>query len=194
MKRVRWLWAPLALLLLAIGSYLAYEALQPDPLPEGLLYANGHIEGTEVRLSAQVPGRVEEVVFDEGQTVDADALLVQLDREDHQTNLTLAQAELEAAAAERDAVESQLTVWRHHHETAQVQERRVRRLFEADAAAQADLDEVTDRLEEAAGQVRQLEWQYAQAEAQHQVVQRRIELAELQLRRTQIRPRRRAPY
>lgn len=185
-RRIRWLWLPLALLVLAIGSYLAYEALQPEPLPEGLLYANGHVEGTEVRLRAQVAGQVEEMGFEEGQTVEAGRLLVQLEQEDYRTNLALAEAEREAADAEREVVQSQLAPWRHHLETAEREEQRIRRLLESQAAAQVELDAVADRVREAAGQVRQLEARYAQAEARYQVARRRVELAELQLRRTRI--------
>ena len=48
----------LVLVLLAGGSYGLYAYLTPPPLPDGLLYGNGHIEGTEIRVSSEVTGRV----------------------------------------------------------------------------------------------------------------------------------------
>ena len=76
----RWLWTPGVLLILAAGSYAAYVALQPERLPEGLVYGNGRIEGTEVRLSSEVAGRVVWSALVEGTAVAVGTPLVRCRR------------------------------------------------------------------------------------------------------------------
>lgn len=77
-----WVWTAVVLVVIAGGSYALYMFLQPEPLPEALRYGNGHIEGTEVHVAAEVPGRVVDSRLVEGESVDAGAPLVSLDRAD----------------------------------------------------------------------------------------------------------------
>ena len=77
--RQTWLVTLAALAALAGGSFVLFLLLRPAPLPEQLLYGNGHIEGTEVRVSAEVSGRVVNSTLVEGTTVEAGASLVHVD-------------------------------------------------------------------------------------------------------------------
>ena len=50
---------PVLVLLVIAGSYFAYESyLRKAPLPEGLIEANGRIEGDHVTVSNKFSGRV----------------------------------------------------------------------------------------------------------------------------------------
>ena len=60
--------------MLAAGSYALYRHLEPAPLPSGILYGNGPVEGTEVRVAAEVGGQVRESMLVEGQPVAAGEL------------------------------------------------------------------------------------------------------------------------
>ena len=41
-------WLPTAVALIVAGlSYGVFEATRPSPVPDGFLYGNGHVEGTE---------------------------------------------------------------------------------------------------------------------------------------------------
>jgi HlyD family secretion protein len=51
-------------------------------LPDGLLYGNGHIEGTEIRVSSEVTGRIIKSRLVEAKTVAAGDLLVRIDDTD----------------------------------------------------------------------------------------------------------------
>ena len=63
-------WLPTAVALIVAGlSYGVFEATRPSPVPDGFLYGNGHVEGTEVRVSSEVPGRVVEHRLEEGNQV-----------------------------------------------------------------------------------------------------------------------------
>src|SRR5918994_7428730 len=116
--RKSWLWTPAVLLLLAAGSYALYIYFRPEPLPEMVLYGNGRIEGTEVRVSAEVPGRVVESTLVEGMTVGAGDLLVHLDDTEVRLELARARAEVAALELERQQLAEELRAWRHHRETA----------------------------------------------------------------------------
>ncbi len=79
------------LLLIGAGSIFAYQQwLSNQRLPEGLIQANGRIEGDHVTVSSKFPGRVLQLVVREGASVQAGELMVQLD--DIQTRAQVAQA------------------------------------------------------------------------------------------------------
>ncbi|HEX4954164.1 MAG TPA: efflux RND transporter periplasmic adaptor subunit [Thermoanaerobaculia bacterium] len=88
---MRRLASPLSLLLLAAC------AVPEDP--NGLL-ASGHVEATEVRISAEVAGRLERLAVGEGDRVRAGQELARLDAT--ATRLALATAEAEKAQAEAE--------------------------------------------------------------------------------------------
>ncbi len=84
----------LAAVVAAIGWWLLYR---PEPLPEGLIQANGRIEGDHYTVASRVPGKVTELLAREGDTVTKGQLLVRLD--DAQLRARLEQARQAVAAA-----------------------------------------------------------------------------------------------
>jgi HlyD family secretion protein len=66
--------------------------------PADRVRVSGHVEATDVQVSAEVGGRVVELRFDEGQTVQAGDLLARLDTRD--TELALERVRAERAQAE----------------------------------------------------------------------------------------------
>ncbi|HNP37943.1 MAG TPA: biotin/lipoyl-binding protein, partial [Woeseiaceae bacterium] len=116
-----WIWTALVLLVMAGGSYGLYAYLRPAPLPKQVLYGNGVVEGTQIRVAAEVAGRVVESNLVEGALVAEGALLVRLDDTDGKLNMARAEAEIEALEAELTRAESELGVARHHLSTAQAE-------------------------------------------------------------------------
>jgi HlyD family secretion protein len=55
------------------------RAHRPAALPPGFIYANGHVEGTEIAASAESAGRVVESRLKEGEAVAAGEVLVRPD-------------------------------------------------------------------------------------------------------------------
>jgi len=182
-----WLWGALAVLVLAAGSYALYRQLEPTPLPPGILYGNGHVEGTEVRVAAEVGGQVVESTLVEGRPVAAGAPLVRIDPADYEIALRQARADLSALKAEAVALEDQLATWRHHLQTAQRQLERYGKLGARDLASRQQLDEAENRQREAQGRVRTLEAQLAANRARQEAAAQRLALAESHLAKTVVR-------
>lgn len=184
--RRSWLWTPLLLIGLAVGSYATYLYLSPAPLPDGLIYGNGHIEGTEVRVSAEVSGRVLDSTLVEGTAVAAGDLLVVLDDADPQIRLREVRAERDAIGKERERVAQQLVTWKHHLVTAEKDLERSRKLERRGTIPQRRLETAEDAAQEAQGRVAALQAQLAQAEARQSAAAERINLLELQLEKARI--------
>lgn len=181
------LWTIAALLLLAAGGYLGYLALRPAPLPPGILYGSGRIEATEVRLAAEIPGRVVENRLVEGRPAAAGAELLRLD----DSLLRARQAELAARrrAAEQTVarLEYMLETARHHLGNAETDLARARAQRRDGFVSAQQLERVQDRLREAAGQVEALQAQRAEAAAGVEALTRQQEQLALQLGKTVLR-------
>jgi HlyD family secretion protein len=182
-----WLATPLALVVLAAGSYGLYLFLRPAPLPEGFLYGNGHIEGTEVRVSSEVTGRVIDSRLVEGKTVAAADLLVRIDDTDFRIQLKQAQAEQADLERARSRQEAQLGPARHHLSTAQADLARYRSLKESGVAAQQRLDQAENALEDARRQFAVLEGQISTTDTFLDAIRQRVDLAKSQIGKTEIR-------
>lgn len=150
--RSAWVWTAIALLVIAGGSYGLYLYLKPAPLPEQVLYGNGRIEATEVRVAAEVSGTVVESHLVEGEKVASGDPLVRLDDADLGLEKARVESEIEALNLERERARRNLELWEHHQETAERQLTRVRAL-EDDAASQSEVDRAEDAFREAQARV-----------------------------------------
>jgi len=123
-----WMWTALVALIVAGLSYSAFVVLSPGDLSPGLLYGNGHIEGTEVEVSAEVTGRVVESNLVEGTSVEKGDMLVRLVDAELQTRLAQEQAEAAALEQTQTRLELELPTWQHHLKTAREDLARFREL------------------------------------------------------------------
>ncbi|HUK14527.1 MAG TPA: efflux RND transporter periplasmic adaptor subunit [Thermoanaerobaculaceae bacterium] len=82
--------------LAAVSAALAVACAGRGPEP---LHASGHIEATEVRIAAKVPGKLLELPSHEGDAVAAGQLMARLDASDAEHQLAQARGELAAADA-----------------------------------------------------------------------------------------------
>lgn len=181
-----WAWSLIGLLVVSGVSYGVFRATRPAEVPEGFLYGNGHIEGTEVRIASEVAGRVTEHALTEGEAVTRGQTVVVVDPETSQDQLRARQGELAALRESQAALESQITLWTHHVETAGRQLERARALRASNAASDEDVERAEDTLTEAEGQLGNLRAQRDALDGQIASAEARVRLAETQLERTEV--------
>ena len=76
----RWIAWSAALVVMVIGAIGGLSRLWLSPgLPDGLIQANGRIEGDHVTVASKFPGRVEDLLVREGDSVEAGQVLIRLD-------------------------------------------------------------------------------------------------------------------
>ncbi|MCA1957645.1 MAG: efflux RND transporter periplasmic adaptor subunit [Nitrospira sp.] len=96
---------------LATGAYLALDRwIGDDGLPDGLIQANGRIEGDHITVSSKFPGRVRELLAREGATVAAGQVLIRLDDSQADARVRQAKRAVEVLEAQVEAAHTQLAV------------------------------------------------------------------------------------
>lgn len=97
---------PVAVALLAVmGLAAGWWLLRQPPLPEGLIQANGRIEGDHYAVAGKVPGKVVELLVREGDAIAQEQILLRLD--DRQVRARLEQATQGLAAVTPQLVTAQ---------------------------------------------------------------------------------------
>ncbi len=82
---------------LAGGGYYAWLKLRPPGLPPGFASGNGRIEATEIDVDAKIPGRIQDVLVNEGDFVGVGQILVHMDVKTLEAQRREAEAQLERA-------------------------------------------------------------------------------------------------
>lgn len=181
-----WLWTAVILLLVAGGSYGLYVYLKPASLPVQVLYGNGHVEGTEVKIAAEIPGRVVESRLVEGELVADGDLLVRLDDTEPKLNKARAEAEVDALGQERERAARELGVWRHHLLTAESDLASSRKLEGRGFIAPQRLEQAQNVFREAQGRVAALEAGIGAADKRIIAARRELDLLANQIGKTRI--------
>ncbi|WP_442506163.1 HlyD family secretion protein [Novipirellula sp. SH528] len=93
----------------AVGGYYAWDRWgRVEPLPDGLVQANGRIEGDHVTVASKFAGKINELLVREGDSVKAGQVLAHLDSEQVKAKLRQAEQAVEAARAQYHAAQSGL--------------------------------------------------------------------------------------
>jgi len=93
-KPLIWILVALAL---AGGGYYAWLKLRPPGLPPGFASGNGRIEATEIDVDAKIPGRIAQILVNEGNFVTVGRVLVNMDIKTLDAQRREAEAQLERA-------------------------------------------------------------------------------------------------
>lgn len=184
--KANWLWSLGALVVLAALSYALYLYLQPTPLPEGVIYGNGRVEATEVRIASEVAGRIVESRLIEGRVFRKGDLLVQID--DTDLKLRLAQARSDRLALDQNRAKTQaaVNVAGHHTMTAESNSVRYNTLAAEGAASQQQREAVANSLSEAQGLLQGSQKAIAQINAQMASADKAIALIQDQIVKSRI--------
>mgnify|MGYP001278435084 CR=1 FL=1 len=91
-------WLALAILLiLAVGGYQVWQRFDNGALPEGFAAGNGRVEAVEIDISTKSPGRLKEILADEGDFVKAGDALARMDTTQLEAQRRQAEAQLQRA-------------------------------------------------------------------------------------------------
>ena len=110
MKLTKPIFLAVAAAVLAVGAYVAYARMtRSTALPEGLIQANGRIEGDLISVASKLPGRIAELKVREGDAVIAGQVLVLLDSAQVDARVNQASAVVQAMEAQVRAAQTGLS-------------------------------------------------------------------------------------
>jgi HlyD family secretion protein len=89
-----------------VTAYLGWRSLRQPALPDGFSRTNGRIEAVEIDIAAKTPGRLREVLVDEGDFVTAGQVLARMDTDVLTAQLREAEAEERRARSAMDTARS----------------------------------------------------------------------------------------
>jgi HlyD family secretion protein len=99
---LKWL-AALALAVAAavlVGRWF-WQQRQADALPDGIVLGNGRLEAIQVDVATKFAGRITEILFDEGDRVQAGQIVARMDTDSLKAELREAQAQVDNARSAR---------------------------------------------------------------------------------------------
>lgn len=105
-KATSWRTRGLVVVVLGVLAALAWQTFKPTGLGEGFASGNGRIEATEVDVATKLPGRVAEIMVDEGDFVKEGQVVARMDTQVLQAQLAQAQAEVRQAQNAKLTAES----------------------------------------------------------------------------------------
>ena len=92
----KWLLAAAVVAVGIAGGYTWYR-LRPPGIPAGFVSSNGRIEATEIDIATKYPGRIDQVLVQEGDTVNAGQVVARMDTRELLAQLHQAEAQLQQA-------------------------------------------------------------------------------------------------
>ena len=105
----RWMAVALVVIVLAGGGYYGWQKFNNPGLPAGIVSGNGRIEAIEIDVSTKIPGRIKEILVNEGDFVTAGQVLVRMDTEQLEAQRRQAQAQLRRAIIGVDTAKNLIT-------------------------------------------------------------------------------------
>jgi len=85
-------------IMIAAGGWLAYERwIKKEPFPDGIAYGNGRIEATEMDIATKFQGRISEILFREGDFLEAGQVVARMGTKSLEAQLRQAEAGVEQA-------------------------------------------------------------------------------------------------
>ncbi len=117
-NRKQWILAG-AIIVLAAGGYYAWKTLNGDGLPDGIAKGNGRIEAVEIDISTKSPGRIREILADEGDFVQVNDILARMDTDQLESQRKQAEAQLRRAEIGIETARSLVTQREAEHTAAE---------------------------------------------------------------------------
>lgn len=93
----------------AVAGFFAWQHFKPQGLPPGFATGNGRIEATEIDIAAKIPGRIREILVNEGDFVTVGQLVARMDTATLEAQRREAEAQLRMALIAVDTARSLVT-------------------------------------------------------------------------------------
>jgi len=100
----------LAAVVLVGGGIAAWVILGKPALPPGFAGGNGRLEAKEIYVSTKYPGRIQDVLFNEGDTVEAGQVVARMDTTALEAQLREAVAQIKVAQDNGDVARANIAV------------------------------------------------------------------------------------
>lgn len=176
----------LILLLMAAGGFGYWKSMS-NRLPEGLHSANGRLEATQVQIASKTPGRLAEVLVDEGDKVSKGQLLARMDTRTLEAQRNQAEAEVIRARENLAAAQANVQLRLSEQLLAQQELGRSQSLFKHGFVSAQVIDQLQSRIGTASAAVTAARAQVAAVSAtigaaQAQVAQLASEIDDSRLR------------
>ncbi|MEX5687273.1 MULTISPECIES: HlyD family secretion protein [Pseudomonas] len=136
----------LGALLLAAGGF-GYWKSTLNRLPEGLYVGNGRLEATEVQIASKTPGRLAEVLVDEGDKVTKGQLLARMDTRTLEAQRRQAEAEVIRARENLSAAQANVQLRQSEQLLAHQELKRSQELFKRGFASGQIIDQQQSRFD-----------------------------------------------
>ena len=173
-----------AVILVSYGLFVFLKGPSLDPR---VLYGNGSIEGTDVKVGSEVAGRVIESNVIEGREVQQGEVLVRIDETDFELKRRQVEAEREALSNALPQIQAELEAARHHAATAEDDLKRYRSLRSSGTASAQKEEQAENAAAAAASKVVALEAKLRETTSQEQAAEQAVGLAASQIEKSIIR-------
>ena len=124
------------------GGVAAWWVLSQPSLPPGFAGGNGRLEATEIYVATKYAGRINEILFSEGDTVEAGQVVARMDTSALDAQLRQAVADITAAQDARNVALAQVQVKQADYDFAKQQYERSKQLVTQGAVSgqEAEVD------------------------------------------------------
>jgi HlyD family secretion protein len=126
--------------IVAVGAFFAWKIFSKPALPAGIAGGNGRLEATQIFISAKHAGKINEVLFHEGDTVDAGQVVARMDTSTLDAQLREALARTREAQDARKAARADIDVKKANYDFATKQSTRSEQLVPRGAVSEQEAE------------------------------------------------------
>ena len=137
LKRVAYLGIAAALV---VGGVVAWRIFSAPELPPGFAGGNGRLEANVIYIATKYPGRIQDVLFNEGDTVDAGQVVARMDTSALDAQLRQALAQITEAQDRRNTTLAQVAVKQADYDYAAKQDERSSQLVKTGAISEQEAE------------------------------------------------------
>ncbi|WP_439894154.1 HlyD family secretion protein (plasmid) [Ralstonia sp. 25C] len=156
-------WIALIVAALVVGGVVAWQVLRHDGPGKGFVSGNGRIEATDIDVATKLPGRVQDILVDEGDFVTAGQPLAHMQvqsleaqrdealarQQQSVSGVSSAQAQVAVREADRQAAQAQIALRESDLDAAQRRLARSETLSHEGASSMQELDDDRARVRSA---------------------------------------------